>query len=85
MIQITIDENSPIGQFILAKAAQSGEDPQEVARAITQEGFETTIRSLHKRFLHGEFSQGYMADQLGIERIDLIHLLEAMGLQVTNL
>lgn len=84
MIQITIDEAEPIGQFILAKARESGKSLDEVAREITQEGFETAVRSLHDRFMNGEFSQGAMADQLGISRIDLIHLLDSMGLPATN-
>ncbi len=84
MIQITIDETEPIGQFILARARESGKSLDEAAREITQEGFETAVRSLHHRFLKGEFSQGAMADQLGISRIDLIHLLDSMGLPATN-
>lgn len=84
MIQITIDENEPIGQFILAKARESGRNLDEIAREITEEGFEATVRSLHEQFMRGEFSQGYLADQLGISRIDLIHLLDAMGLPSTN-
>jgi hypothetical protein len=50
MIQITIDENEPIGQFILAKARESGRNLDEVAREITQEEFEVTVRSLHEQF-----------------------------------
>ena len=84
MIQITIDENEPVGQFIIARARESGRNVDEVAREITQEGFEATVRSLHEQFMRGEFSQGYLADQLGISRIDLIHLLDGMGLPSTN-
>lgn len=84
MIQIAIDENEPIGQFILAKAQQSGKPPGEIAREMTQEGFTATVRALHQQFMRGEFSQGYMAEQLGISRLDLIHLLDAMGLPATN-
>ena len=84
MIQITIDEHSALGHFILSKAKQEGKTPSEVARDITQESFEQQVRELHQRFLVGEFSQGKLADMLGIPRIELIHLLEAMGLQVTN-
>ena len=84
MIQITIDENEPIGQFIIAKAVQSGKRPEEIGREITQESFEAVVHTLHERFMRGEISQGYMADELGIERIDLIYLLDALGLQATN-
>jgi len=53
--------------------------------SLTAERFLQHIRELHARFMHGEISQGYLAERLGIGRADLIHLLEAMGLQVTNL
>jgi hypothetical protein len=43
------------------------------------------IHSLHEQFMQGEISQGHMAELLGINRIDLIHLLEDLNLQVTNL
>lgn len=43
------------------------------------------LRKLYQQFMHGEISQGKMAEELGISRIDLIHLLEELGLQVTNL
>ena len=46
---------------------------------------ENLVRSLHEQFMKGEISQGHMAEQLVINRVDLIHLLEAMNLQVTNL
>ncbi len=84
MIQITIDENEPIGLFIRAKANQTGHSVSEVAKEMTQNSFDATVRALHERFMQGEFSQGYMAKQLSISRLDLIHLLEAMGLAVTN-
>jgi hypothetical protein len=84
MIQITIDESEPIGQFILAKAQAAGKQPDEIAREMTLSGFETVVGSLHGQFMRGEFSQGYFAEQLGISRLDLMHLLDAMGLPATN-
>lgn len=45
----------------------------------------TLLRTLHDEFMRGEISQGKMAELLGISRIDLIHLLETLNLQVTNL
>ena len=84
MIQIRIDENDPMGQFILHKAQQIGKAPEEVAMDFTRETFENTVRSLHKRFMAGEFTQGTFAEMLGIERIDLIHLLDDLKLQATN-
>ncbi len=43
------------------------------------------LRTLHDEFMKGEISQGKMAELLSISRVDLIHLLEALDLQVTNL
>jgi hypothetical protein len=43
------------------------------------------VRYYHDPFMRGEISQGKMAELLGIHRIDLIHLLEDLGLQVANL
>ena len=84
MIQIRIDENEPVGQFILQRAQQSGKAPEEAAIDFTREMFEKAIRELHGRFMLGEFTQGEFALVLGINRIDLIHLLDEMGLQATN-
>lgn len=84
MIRITIDENEPIGQFILAKARESGQSPDEVALKITTEGFQSRVMSLHEQYMRGEFSQGFMAEQLGISRLDLIHLLDDLGLPSSN-
>lgn len=84
MIRIQIDENEPMGQFILQRAQQTGKNPEETAVEVTREMFENTVRGFHERFMAGEFTQGLFADMLGIERIDLIHLLDEMGLQATN-
>ncbi len=43
------------------------------------------VNDLHRQFMAGEISQGHFAEQLGIARIDLIHLLEELQLQITNL
>jgi hypothetical protein len=43
------------------------------------------VKALHEQFMRGEFSQGYFADQLGISRLDLIHLLDSMDLPSTNI
>ncbi len=50
-----------------------------------KEGFVTLLRTLHDEFMKGGISQGKMAELLGISRVDLIHLLETLNLQVTNL
>jgi hypothetical protein len=85
MIRVTIRDDEPIGQFIEARAAQSGRNPEEIAEEIIREGFIALVRSLHEQFMRGEISQGHMAELLGISRIDLIHLLDTLELQVTNL
>lgn len=56
----------------------------ESKKKSVQNNLTVKVRTLHERLMEGEFSQGYMAKQLGISRLDLIHLLEAMGLSVTN-
>jgi len=85
MIQVTIQDNDPIRQFIEAKALHSGRSRNEIAEEIIRDGFVALVRSLHEQFMRGEMSQGVMAERLGIGRVDLIHLLERLDLQVTNL
>lgn len=85
MIQVKIRENEPIGQFITARALQIGRPSSEVAEEVIREGFLTLVRTLHEQFIRGEISQGKMAELLGVNRVDLIHLLESLDLQVTNL
>lgn len=85
MIHITIDENEPIGQFIAARAKETGKSLDEVGKEVTQESFYATVRALHEQFMRGEFSQGYMADLLNISRVDLMHILDAMGLPSFNI
>lgn len=84
MIQLTIDEREPIGQFIIARARETGKTPDEIIRELTQEQFEARVRALHEQFMRGEFSQSHMAHLLGISRLDLINLLDAMGLPSAN-
>ncbi len=85
MIQVNIRDDEPIGQFIEARAAQTGRTPADVAEEIVREGFLALVHTLHEQFMRGEISQGHMAELLGINRVDLIHLLETLDLQVTNL
>ncbi len=85
MLQVTIREDDPLGQFIDAKAIYSGRNPSDVAEEVIRQGFYALVRELHAQFMRGELSQGAMAAELGINRVDLIHLLEALDLQVTNL
>jgi hypothetical protein len=85
MIQIIINETEPMAKLIEARAAQSGRSISVVAEETIREGFETLLRTLHDDFMKGEISQGKMAELLGISRVDLIHLLEALDMQVTNL
>ena len=84
MIQITIDEHSPFGRYLIARAELDDQNPADLAKKIIQEQFDAHVRALHARFMQGEFSQGKLADMLDLPRIELIHLLEALGLNVTN-
>lgn len=85
MIQVTIDEREPIAQFIEARAAQLGRSADDIAEEVVRENFLSLVKTLHEQFMQGEISQGKMAELLGINRVDLIHLLETLDLQVTNL
>ncbi|GIK66619.1 MAG: hypothetical protein BroJett018_44130 [Chloroflexota bacterium] len=85
MIHVTLHEEELLTQFIDARATYSGKDRTGVAEEIMREGFYALVKSLHEQFMRGEISQGRMAELLGIGRLDLIHLLENMDLQVTNL
>jgi hypothetical protein len=84
VITVTFDENEPLGQFIVLKAEQLGKSPNEVALSLIQDWFEQKIRALHRQFMDGQFTQGEIANLLGLNRIDLIHLLDNMGLSATN-
>lgn len=85
MIQVSIDETTPLGEHILSKAKKLNKSPEDVAREMMQDHFEQIVRGLHQRFMHAEFSQATLADLLGLPRIVLIHLLEDMDLNVTNI
>ena len=52
---------------------------------VIKEEVVTLLRKLHDEFMRGEISQGKMAELLDINRVGLIHLLETLNLQVTNL
>jgi len=48
-------------------------------------GFEQELMELYQQFQQGECSLGYLAEQLGINVWEAVHLLEKRGLRVTNL
>lgn len=48
-------------------------------------GFEQKLMELYQQFQQGECSLGYLAEQLGINVWEAVHLLEERGLRVTNL
>jgi len=73
------------GQTLPIKLLWLELDSDELEELISQKGFLKRIHDLHEQFMRGEISQGKMAEILGINRVDLIHLLEALDLQVTNL
>ena len=80
-----IMSNDPIlANYIQQRAAHSGESPAKVAAQIDRNAFYEKVYALHERFMVGEFSLGYMAQQLDITKPDLYHLLDAMELKVTN-
>ena len=69
---------------MIEKVLEKMQNEEEIDESIP-EGFLTMLRTLHDEFMNGEISQGKMAELLSISRVDLIHLLEALDLQVTNL
>jgi uncharacterized iron-regulated membrane protein len=81
--QITVDD--PIfADYLAYKAAYTGQEVSLIAQATEREKFYETVYALHERFMAGEFSLGYMAHSLSITKPNLYHLLDAMGLKVTN-
>ncbi len=73
-----------LAEYINYRASHSGQAAGEVARQVNREEFYENIYALHERFMTGEFSLGYMAQLLGITKPNLYHLLDEMGLKVTN-
>lgn len=80
-----IDEHSLIGRLVKAYAQQHQQTPEESAQTVLERAIFAQVQQLHTRFMAGEISQGHFAELLGISRLDLIHLLEDLDLQVTNL
>ncbi len=83
-IRFEINEDESLGQFIIAWAEASGKTPDDVAHEVIEDIFFSRLHSLHADFMKGGFSQSYLADLLKIERINLIHLLEQLGLPSAN-
>lgn len=78
-------EDAIFTDYIQWRAEASGEDTAAVEQTMNRETFYETVYALHEQFMAGEFSLGYMAEQLGINKADLYHLLDAIGLKVTNI
>jgi hypothetical protein len=72
-------------EYVEYRAAHVLQDAETIANSISRDAFYEVVYSLHARFMAGEFSLGYMAQLLGITKPNLYHLLDAMGLKVTNL
>ncbi len=76
--------DTAITEYVQDRARKSGQDAAKIAAKINREKLYDLIYALHERFMAGEFSLGYMAKRLEITKPDLYHLLDAMGLKVTN-
>jgi hypothetical protein len=85
MLQIHLKEDDPVTHFIEARASQLGMSVSEVASEVLRESFLHAVKTLHTQFMAGEISQGYMAESLGIQRLELIHLLNDLQLPINNL
>jgi hypothetical protein len=55
-VSLTIDEIMPIGQFLLARAEETGKSIEEIALTETAESVQARLRTLHEQFKRGEFS-----------------------------
>jgi len=79
-----ISDDPIFADYLEYRAAQAHSDVDTLASQIARDTFYQSVYLLHERFQAGEFSLGYMAQQLGITKPNLYHLLDAMGLKVTN-
>jgi hypothetical protein len=84
MSEIMIDD-AIYAAYLAYRASRSGAEEIDLIQQINRDDFYRNVYALHERFMTGEFSMGYMAQELGISKADLYHLLDAMGLKVTNL
>jgi hypothetical protein len=84
MSEIMIDD-AIYAAYLEYRAARSGANQLELTQPINRDDFYRNTYALHERFMAGEFSLGYMAQEPGLSKADLYHLLDAMGPKVTNL
>ncbi len=82
---IRMANDTVFAEYVQDRARKSGQDAAKIAAEINGEEFYDLIYALHERFMAGEFSLGYMAKRLEITKPDIYHLLDAMGLKVTNI
>jgi hypothetical protein len=50
-VMLTIDENEPFGQFLIARAHETGKHVEEVAQTEPAQGFHARVRMLHEQFI----------------------------------
>jgi hypothetical protein len=78
-------EDLIFAEYLQCRASEVGQPLAEVAKTVNRDEFYENIYALHCQFMSGEFSLGYMAELLGINKADLYHPLDAMGLKATNI
>jgi hypothetical protein len=71
-------------EYVQSRARKTGVATQEIADQVDRNTWYEQVYALHARLMRGEFSLGYMSKALGITKPDLYHLLDSMGLKVTN-
>ena len=70
--------------YLESRAGYQGIFGASASAPATSEAFYERLLALHKEYMSGECSFGYMAEQLGITYLALSHILNRMGLPATN-
>jgi hypothetical protein len=68
--------------FTHMRAEITGKTQAELQREWTPEAFEAQIRSLHARWMAGEFSFGRFTELIGIPHLELWEMLDALDLSL---
>jgi len=67
--------------FTEGRAAKSQKTESPNIQEVSREEFLTQLYTLHEAYVEREFSEGYMANLLGVPQIDLIHIKLILGLE----
>ena len=70
--------------FVQIHADYTGKTVEQVEAEINPEQFEEQIRTLHDRYIAGEFSIGRFTELIGIPLWELWEILLLLGLPIHN-